>query len=182
MRKPFLILVLLCSLFTVKAQNENDTIINLYEKKNDVKINGYYTALGLFEATYERNLNKKSSIGITGLYVFSQKNDEDTNFNISPFYRRYFGKKYASGFFVEGFGTFGSTDGKKLTDMDGNITLNEGADVLDLSIGLSFGGKWVTKNGIIFEVLVGMGGNLFNTDKTDHNVVNRRALGIGYRF
>ena len=35
-------------------------------------------------------------------------NDEDTNFLISPFYRRYFGKRYASGFFVEGFGTFGS--------------------------------------------------------------------------
>lgn len=181
MKKLFLI-VLLCSLVAAKAQNENNTIANPYEKKNDVKINGYFTALGLFEATYERNLNQRSSIGITGLYAFSQKNDEDTNFLISPFYRRYFGKKYASGFFVEGFGTFGSTDGKKLTDMNGNITLNEGADVLDLSIGLSIGGKWVTKSGIIFEVLVGMGGNLFNADKTDHDVVNRRALSIGYRF
>ena len=63
-----------------------------------------------------------------------------------------------------------------------NITLNEGPDVLDLSLGLSIGSKWVTKSGISFEVLVGMGAHLFNSDKTDHNVVNRRALSIGYRF
>lgn len=182
MKKIFLIIVFLLSLFTVKAQSQNDTISNPFEKKNDVKLNLYFTALGLFEVTYERNLNRKSSMGITGLYVFSQKNDEDTNFLISPFYRRYFGKKYASGFFVEGFGTFGSTDGKQLTDINGNITLNEGSDVLDFSLGLSIGGKWVTKSGIVFEVLVGMGANLFNSDKTDHDVINRRAISIGYRF
>ncbi len=182
MKKPFLFVVILFAFFTVNSQNQNDTIRNSNEKKNEVKLNAYFTALGLFEATYERNLNKKSSLGITGLYAFSQKNDEDTNFLISPFYRRYFGKKYASGFFVEGFGTFGSTDGKQLTDINGNITLNEGSDVLDLSLGLSIGGKWVTKSGIIFEVLVGMGANLFNSDKTDHDVINRRAISIGYRF
>ena len=130
----------------------------------------------------ERNLNKKSSLGSTVLYAFNQKYDEDVNFQITPFYRRYFGKKYASGFFVEGFGTFSSTDGKQLIDSNGNITLNEGPDVLDLSLGLSLGYKWITKSGIIFEALVGMGGNLFNADKTDHNVINRRAISIGYRF
>jgi hypothetical protein len=188
MKRRFLIIITLFAFFTVKAQNQTDTISKPYEKKNEIKLNAYFTALGAFEATYERNLNKKSSVGITGLYVFTKKNDgnsindEDTNFLISPFYRRYFGKKYASGFFIEGFGTFGSTDGKQLNDMDGNITLNEGPDVLDLSLGLSIGSKWVTKSGITFEILVGMGANLFNSDKTDHNVVNRRALSIGYRF
>ncbi len=182
MRQPFLFVVMLFVFFTVKSQNQNDTIRNSIEKKNEIKLNVYFTALGLFEATYERNLNKKSSMGITSLYAFSKKKDEDTNFLISPFYRRYFGKKYASGFFIEGFGALGSTDGKQLTDVNGNITLNEGSDVIDLSLGLSFGCKWITKSGIVFEVLVGMGGNLFNADKTDHNIVNRRALSIGYRF
>ncbi|AXG72807.1 DUF3575 domain-containing protein [Flavobacterium arcticum] len=182
MKKTSLIIVFLFSLFTAKAQNQSETIKNQFEKKNDVKINVYFTALGLFEGTYERNLNKKSSLGITGMYVFSQKYDEDANFQISPFYRRYFGKKYASGFFIEGFGTLGSTDGKQLMDVNGNITLNEGPDVIDLSLGLSFGCKWVTKSGIVFEVLVGMGGNLFNADKTDHDVINRRAISVGYRF
>lgn len=182
MKGIFLIIAIPFAFFTVNGQNQKDTISGLYEKKNEVKLNAYFTALGLFEATYERNLNRTSSIGITGLYPFSQKNDEDTNFLISPFYRRYFGKKYASGFFIEGFGTFGSTDGKQLTDMDGNLTLNEGPDVLDFSLGLSIGSKWVTKSGISFEVMVGLGLHLFNSNKTDHNSVNRRALSIGYRF
>lgn len=182
MKRRFLIIALLLYVFSVKAQNQKGTLSQLNEKKNEVKLNAFFTALGAFEATYERNLNKKSSLGITGLYVFSQKNDEDTNFLISPFYRRYFGKKFASGFFIEGFGTFGSTDGKQLTDMDGNLTLNEGPDVLDFSLGLGFGGKWVTKSGITFEVMVGLGLHLFNSNKTDHNSVNRRALSIGYRF
>lgn len=182
MKKTFLIIVFLFSLITVKAQNQTNTFQNPFEKKNDIKINGYFTALGLFEATYERNLSKKSSIGITALYAFSQKYDEDVNFLISPFYRRYFGKKYAAGFFLEGFSTLGSVDGKQLKDSNGNITLNEGPDVIDLSLGLSLGYKWVTKSGIVFEALFGMGGNLFNADKTDHNIINRRALSIGYRF
>ena len=188
MKRIFLIIVIPFAFFTVNGQNQKDTISGLYEKKNEIKLNAYFTALGAFEATYERNLNEKSSVGITGLYVFTKKNDgssindEDTNFLISPFYRRYFGKKNASGFFVEGFGTFGSTDGKQLTDMDGNITLNEDPDVLDFSLGLGFGSKWVTKSGITFEVLVGLGLHLFNSDKTDHNSVHRRAINIGYRF
>ncbi|NHF61584.1 DUF3575 domain-containing protein [Flavobacteriaceae bacterium TP-CH-4] len=182
MKRRFLIIVISFTFFTVKAQNQKDTLSQLNERKNEVKLNAYFTALGAFEATYERNLNKRSSVGITGLYVFNKKRDEDTNFLISPFYRRYFGKKYASGFFLEGFGTFGSTDGKQLTDMDGNLTLDEGPDVLDFSLGFGFGGKWATKSGITFEVMVGLGLHLFNSDKTDHNSVNRRALSIGYRF
>lgn len=180
--KKILIITLLFSTLIAKAQNENQITKNYTEKKNEVKLNVYFTALGLFEGTYERSINKKSSFGITGLYSFSQKYDEDVNFQISPFYRRYFGKKYTTGFFTEGFATIGSTDGKQLTDIDGNLTLNEGPSVIDLSLGLSLGYKWVTKSGISFEALFGMGGNLFNADKTDHNIINRRAISIGYRF
>ena len=55
--------------------------------------------MGTFEATYERILNEKSSLGISTLYVFNNENsNEDVNFMLSPYYRRYFGKKTASGF------------------------------------------------------------------------------------
>ena len=180
--KKILIITMLFSLFKTNAQTENEIKGNQLESKNEIKLNAYFTSLGLFEMTYERSLNRKSSLGITGLYTFSKKYDEDTNFLISPFYRRYFGKKYASGFFTEGFATIGSVDGKKLTDINGNLTLNEGPDVIDLSLGLSFGYKWITKNGITFEAIFGMGRNLFNADKTDHNIINRHAINIGYRF
>ncbi len=173
---------MLFSIIVVKGQSQSGTIPKLLERKNELKINVYFTVLGLFEGTYERNLNSASSWGIIGLYSFNQKFDEDVNYQISPFYRRYFGKHYASGFFTEGFATLGSIDGKQLTDNNGGLTVNEGPDVIDLSLGLSVGYKWVIKNRISFEALFGMGGNLFNADKTDHNIINRRAIGVGYRF
>ncbi|MDO6821400.1 DUF3575 domain-containing protein [Zobellia sp. 1_MG-2023] len=182
MKKKYLVIILFFSIFITKAQNQNTSSTNQYEQNNEIKINVVFTPLGLLDVAYERNLNRKSSLGISGLYVFSQKHDEDTNFLISPFYRRYFGKKYASGFFVEGFTTIGSTDGKQLTDSNGNLTLNEGPDVMDLSVGLTLGSKWVTKQGITFEAFFGFGKTLFNTDKTDHSQVNRFGINIGYRF
>lgn len=160
MKKIILLAVVLFSFSVANAQSQDDNEQNAIEKNNDVKINVVFTALGLLDVAYERNLNRKSSLGISGLYVFNQRNDEDTNFLISPFYRRYFGKKYASGFFVEGFTTLGSTDGKQLTDMNGNLTLNEGPDVIDLSLGLTLGSKWVTKQGIVFEAFFGFGKTL----------------------
>ncbi|MDO6821362.1 DUF3575 domain-containing protein [Zobellia sp. 1_MG-2023] len=182
MKTDYIVIILLFTVFTTKAQEQNSISTSPFEKKNELKLNVLFTPLGLLDLAYERNLNRKSSLGISGLYVFSQKHDEDTNFLISPFYRRYFGKKYASGFFVEGFTTVGSTDGKQLADINGNLTLNEGPDVIDLSLGLTLGSKWITKQGIVFEAFFGFGKTLFNTDKTDHSQVNRFGINVGYRF
>ena len=110
MKKKYLIIALLFSFFAVNAQNS----ISQNENKNEVKFNVLSPLAGTFEATYERNLNNKSSLGITGLFVFNNKNsNEGTNYMVTQYYRRYLGKKYASGFFVEGFGMLSSIDGKK---------------------------------------------------------------------
>jgi len=181
MKITFLTTLLLFSFFTVKAQNDNS--INLYEKKNEIKLNVLLPLTGAFEVTYERILNKKSSLGISFLTVFdNEKGDEDTNYLISPYYRRYFGEKYASGFFIEGFGTLSSIDGKQIADIDGNLTLNEKPDVIDMSLGIGLGSKWITKSGFIFEVNAGWGKQLFNADKTDHDQIARFGIHLGYRF
>ncbi|WP_424001339.1 DUF3575 domain-containing protein [Maribacter sp. IgM3_T14_3] len=182
MKTNYIAIILLFSVFTTKAQKQNSISASPSEKRNELKLNVLFTSLGLLDIAFERNLNRKSSLGISGLYVFSQRHDEDTNFQISPFYRRYFGKKHASGFFVEGFTTVGSTDGKQLTDINGNLTLNEGPDVIDLSLGLTLGSKWITKNGITIEPFFGFGKLLFNADKTDHSQINRLGINVGYRF
>ena len=110
MKKKYLIIAMLFSFFAVNAQND----IPQNEKQNEVKVNVFSPLAGTFEATYERNLNNKSSLGITGLFVFNNKNsNEGTNYMVTQYYRRYLGKKYASGFFVEGFGMLSSIDGKK---------------------------------------------------------------------
>ena len=179
MKMSLFIVVMLFSFFTVKAQ---DDTINPYPKKNEIKIDVVQPLLGgSVEAIYERNLNKNSSIGISGLYMFSEKIDEDMNYSITPYYRRYFGEKYAAGFFLEGFGMFSSIDGKKVYDTEQQLT-SENPDVYDVSVGLGLGSKWVTKSGFIFEINLGLGKQLFNADKTDHNQVLRYGLKFGYRF
>ncbi|WP_034889525.1 DUF3575 domain-containing protein [Gillisia sp. Hel_I_29] len=180
MKKILLMAVMLFTFIAVKAQNNSD---NHYDKKNELKVDVIQPLIGgSIEAIYERNLNNKSSLGISGLYMFSEKFDEDMNYSITPYYRRFLGKKYAVGFFVEGFGMFSSIDGKKIYETEEKLNFTEGSDVYDLSLGLGLGSKWVTKNGFIFEINAGYGKQLFNADKTDHNQVIRYGIKFGYRF
>ncbi|MCT2406240.1 DUF3575 domain-containing protein [Chryseobacterium antibioticum] len=179
MKKSFLLLIILFAFYTVKAQNENDS--NPNQKKNEIKLNLISPLSGAFEVGFERHLNKNSSLGISAFIVYDHTKDEDTNYYISPYYRYYFGKKYASGFFVEGFGAFTSIDGKKIYSAD-NLTFTENKDVYDVALGAGLGYKLVTKKGLVFEANAGYGKLLFNADKTDHGVVAKYGLSIGYRF
>jgi hypothetical protein len=163
----------------VNAQNESDA--NPYLKNNEIKLNLITPLSGAVEVGFERYLNKKSSVGISALFVYDHTKENDMNYFVSPYYRYYFGKKYASGFFVEGFGMFTSIDGKKVYAAD-NVTFTEGKDVYDLALGAGFGWKVVTRKGFVFEANVGYGRLVFNADKTDHNQVLKLGLSIGYRF
>jgi hypothetical protein len=182
MKTTFLTILMLLSLFTIKAQGDNS--VNMHEKKNEIKLNVLLPLFGAFEVTYERILNKKSSLGVSFFAPFDSGNvestEDDENYFISPYYRMYFGKKNASGFFAEGFGMLTSIDGKKIFDLEGN--LSQGSAVSDFAIGLGFGSKWITKSGFIFEVNVGYGKLLFNADKTDHDIVAKFGFHLGYRF
>ncbi|MGE8514543.1 MAG: DUF3575 domain-containing protein, partial [Chryseobacterium culicis] len=136
---------------------------------------------GAAEVGFERYLNKKSSLGISAFFVYDNTKEKDMNYFISPYYRYYFGKKYASGFFVEGFGMFTSIDGKKIYAAD-NITFTENKDVYDLALGAGLGWKLVTKKGLVFEANAAYGKLMFNANKTDHDQVIKLGLSIGYRF
>lgn len=179
MKKNFLLLIILFAFCSVNAQNETDA--NPYQKNNEIKLNLISPLSGAVEAGFERHLNKNSSLGISAFFVYDDTKDEDTNYYVSPYYRYYFGKKYASGFFVEGFGAFTSIDGKKIYAAD-QITFTENKDVYDVVLGAGLGYKLVTKKGLVFEANAAYGKLLFNADKTDHTVVAKFGLSIGYRF
>ncbi|AZA84359.1 DUF3575 domain-containing protein [Chryseobacterium lactis] len=179
MKKNFSLLIILFAFYSVNAQSETGT--DPYQKNNEIKLNLISPLSGAVEAGFERHLNKHSSLGISGFVVYDHKKDEDMNYYISPYYRYYFGKKYASGFFVEGFGAFTSIDGKKVYAAD-NLTFTKNKDVYDVALGAGLGYKLVTKKGLVFEANVGYGKLLFNADKTDHSVVAKYGLSIGYRF
>ncbi|WP_159476548.1 DUF3575 domain-containing protein [Chryseobacterium sp. 18068] len=181
MKKNFLLFIILFAFYSVKAQNENGTDANPYQKNNEIKLNLISPLFGAVEVGFERHLNKNSSLGISAFFVYDNTENEDLNYYISPYYRYYFGKKYASGFFVEGFGMFTSIDGKKVYSAD-RLTFTENKDVYDAVLGAGLGYKLVTKKGFVFEANASYGKLLFNADKTDHTQVIKLGLSIGYRF
>ena len=188
MKKLVLLIVCCCSTIAV-AQEESlpqDT-----NKKNEVTLNALtLVASGWIDVSYEYLINKESSFGVDLQFGFDENNNVDTyrNFSITPNYRVYFSNKYARGFFIEGFGMLHrykdlyydiETDGT-YNNIEKNIT--------EFSLGVSVGGKWVTKSGFVTEIFGGIGRNLLNSNNNDDdgfdpiNIAGRIGVSIGKRF
>ncbi len=128
---------------------------------------------------FERTINEESGFGISVLIPIDNNISDDLNYYISPYYRFYFGEKYAAGFFVEGFGMLNSTN-----DYSYYFGLNatDKKTITDFALGIGLGGKWLTKSGFIGELNFGIGRNLFNNNNTDNEIVGKAGITIGYRF
>jgi len=157
---------------------QNDSIQDPYKKKNEFKVNAISLILGAVDLTYERLLNDESAIGINAFIRYDDEVFNNVEYYVSPYYRLYFGKKYAAGFFVEGFGMLNSSR------KDFEIFFeNENNDfVTDFALGIGLGGKWITKSGFVGEINYGLGRNLFNTEETDFDFVAKAGISLGYRF
>lgn len=176
--KKLFILICLTSFYSGFSQEKEPTDF----KRNELKGNALMLVAGAAEFTYERLLNEESSLGVS--LFFSYDKNIDTNFSLTPYYRFYFGKKPAAGFFVEGFGMLNNYEYRYYNNSyDPNPTLNEG-NATDFALGFGLGGKWITKRGFVFEINSGIGRNLFNS--TNHNndfeIVGRGGITLGYRF
>ncbi len=179
----FLFIFMLSGLF-LKAQTDSTKISQGGLRSNDVMINPIALVLGVGNLSYERILTDNSGIGISSTFLIDNYVVETTGFfQLTPYYRFYFGKKRAGGFFVEGFAGLVSRDvetyhfnnypynGNPYTTTERNT--NGG-------VGVGFGGKWNTKKNIIFEAGIGIG-RLFG-DIKDSPVFAKGMLGIGKRF
>jgi len=188
MKKSYLILltVAFCStaMFS-QNQLEND---NKTQNFNELKINmSNLIAFKWFDVTYERTLNEESSIGVGLLTRIGSDSgdgeglDEYRVFSITPYYRQFFGKKYAQGFFVEGFAMLHSGENQEY-DFDSITNSGRFKDkkYTDLAIGISTGLKFVTKRGFIAEIYLGIGRDML--DQSEIEVVGRGGVSLGYRF
>lgn len=151
------------------------------ENFHEVKLNGLMLVVGGFEATYERTINEESAFGISALIPYDTE-DISLNYYVSPYYRVYFGKKYAAGFFLEGFGMLSSEDTLSSISVIGNTVVGNTEAVTDFAVGIGVGGKWVTNKGFVAELNLGIGRNLFNADRTGSEAVGKVGITIGYRF
>ncbi len=182
---------LLIAVFALLAMSTHAQIIDKKEKKEtdssqiDSKVSGKNEIttnlfmLGFFsvaELGYER-LFDNSSIGATAAV-----NVDDIGFNFSfiSYYRVYFGRKKASGFFIEGNAVFYNAE----TSSWG--TYNEKGAYIELGrvienqfgFGVAAGGKFLNKNGFVGELFGGVV-KLFNgSDK----YYPRIGITLGKRF
>ncbi len=179
------ILAFLMLLCVISSYAQNDSIARNNYGKNEIKLNALFLLIGAFEPSYERNLTQESSIGMSVFIPFDKENfDSDINYYVSPYYRIFFGKKYAAGFFLEGFGMLNSTKGRSsefVNGFDPAIIVRED-DVTDFALGFGLGGKWMTTGGFVFEVNGGFGRNLFNTERNEYDFVGKFGFNLGYRF
>lgn len=160
------------------------------EPKNELKINALFTIIGMPEFTYERIINEEMAAGVS--VAFATEPDIETKFTLTPYYRFYFGKKPAAGFYIEGFGMLNSINIPEYryynydytSDLYSYTTVKE-EKYTDFALGFGIGAKWITKKGIVFELNSGVGRNLINANKNDyydHTFVGRGGLSVGYRF
>lgn len=185
MRKSLLLVqVLLISLVSFSQTNQDE---RPYENmsNNELKVNmTNLIAFKFVDFTYERILNEESSIGASLLFNIDQDGDLDLDeyrkFSFTPFYRHFFSRRYAKGFFVEAFGMLHSGEEEIFFDSIGDFGEYRNEDYTDFAIGISAGGKFVTKRGFIAEVYLGIGRDLLGN--SDLEVVGRGGISLGYRF
>ena len=176
MKKFIVLSLLLCSTLSL-AQEETTTDLN----KNELKGNALFLVLGSFDVSYERILNEESGVGISVNIPFD-KNNWDINYALTGYYRYYFGKKPAVGFFGEAFGMLNNVD-DWVYEESPNYSY-EPKTLTDFALGIGLGGKWVTKKGLLLEINAGVGRNLFNNkyDDRDYELIGRAGITVGYRF
>lgn len=137
--------------------------------KNEIKVNGLNTILGFPEISYERILNDESGMGFS--IGFSADDSIDYKFGVTPYYRFYFGKKRAAGMFLE----------SNLSIFSAESDNNESENLIGGGFGIGIGGKFLTNNGWIGELIVGAGRNFMNEEGLG-GAYPRVGISLGKRF
>lgn len=159
-----------------------ETTENTATRQNDIMISPIeLIAIPAVNVSYERLLNEDNGIGINGIFYVGNDDEEVRFSQISPYYRAYFGKKYASGFFVEGFLPITMTKEYVYNYNEGVYASERLVDETTFGVGVGFGGKWVAKRNIIFEASAGIA-RRFGGDSGTSEITGKGMLGIGYRF
>ena len=152
------------------------------EKIHEIKINAFVLlTFSQIEASYEYLLNDESSVGVSVLIGFGNNNlPQDRLFSLAPYYRRYFSNRFARGFFIEGFGMLHNHRiDNDYYDFNGN-NFESIEDVTGFSLGISVGGKFVSKKGFTTEISLGIGRSMGRNDSIE--AVARGGVSLGYRF
>lgn len=195
MKKLLFLLAVLIVLFSHAQVVEVDVLPQDQNKYHEVNFNALnLIAFKWFDVSYEYLRNEESSFGISAqLALDTDIYGYDSNYRkyaITPYYRHFFSKKYASGFFMEAFGAInGGVYQNWVYEYDENCT-GDSYDCYheyynehkynDLAFGVGVGGKFVSKLGFVGEIHAGIARNLFSEYSPE--VIGRLGVSLGYRF
>jgi hypothetical protein len=189
------ILTLISAQFTAQEKEENTESQDI-GKNYELKINAFnLITFAALDLSYERLINEDSSYGVAIFYNFSDYAETDIafpkKFSITPYYRWFFSEdKYARGFFIEGFGMLNTYQDiyYNYDSYDYNNNYDRVENQTGFALGISVGGKFITKGGFTTEILLGVGRNLIKGKSDDdydffeNNIVGRFGISLGYRF
>lgn len=177
-----------------KAQEEAIVAVmqeSASEKRNDIMLNPIALILGFVDISYEYHAGENSGVGASTFFILDDYVAKDFHYwYFLPHYRHYFGRGWAKGFFIDGFAGLVGQEKTKFETYTTNYytgfgyfpTINSRTKrekKVTFGIGAGLGGKWITKNNIIFETSLGVGRAFGDGDEP---VFLKGMLGIGYRF
>ena len=193
MKKNLFTVLILCISISAFAQESDKKETEAKIKKSEVKLNAFNIIIfKSIDFSYEYLLDSESSVGISVLINLNDFSDDEyygpyynEAFAITPYYRHFFSRKYATGFFMEAFGMYnqqkyyvynydnGSDPGTNSSESTSN----------NFALGISLGGKFVSKKGFLFEFFMGVGRNIAISNRdAAADFVPRMGASIGYRF
>ncbi len=179
--------LIVITLFFITFNSLAQEVVNK-EKSHELKLNAFNIILfKSIETSYEYLINDESSVGISLLVNLNDDNSDGPNYNetfaITPYYRHFFSRKYAWGFFVEGFGMFNTQELDSYYYDGFNGGSNNVEKTTNFALGLSLGAKFVSEKGFVFEFYGGIGRNLFTSNSDYYSeIVPRLGTSFGYRF
>lgn len=176
MKNVLFVSVLLLStlLFSQETVKEDDF------NRNELHLNLLMPiALKSFEFEYERNISDQSGVGAS---VFIGNSDEwELRFAFTPFFRKYFGKEDAKGFFLEGFAMVNTIEYETYDYVYpfyyGNYKVEKETD---LALGIGLGGKFIASDNFVGIINAGIGRNLLSDGGEE--VIPRLGIHFGYSF
>ncbi len=185
--KKTIFTIILLTVLSVKGQNSDKQYLQDIDKKHELRLDAFsLIVFSSFDVTYERLLNKDTSLGVSVFYNFNDISSDvyfPKTFSITPFYRWFFSDtRYARGFFVEGFGMLNTFEDEVYFFNSNNFDVERETN---FALGVSVGGKFVIRSGFTAEIFIGVGRNLFNGDADnfiDNELVSRGGISLGYRF
>lgn len=189
MKKLLLFSLLLASTFLALAQSSDTTSTKSsgLNGNNELKLNLVYTIAGFPELNYERIIKDDMSVGLAVLLGIEKS--AEYSFGFIPNYRVYFGGKKANGFFIEANAAIISNredyynyDFLTYTSYPaGYQPYVAPVDKIytNFGLGAAAGAKFLTKNGFVGEVFLGVG-RLFGSNSLD--AYSRSGITIGKRF